>query len=459
MVLNETFIKYVFNKQNMFKHFIICILILCTLFLIGLIIIIQSYVMIYDYYKDTVLRTDVSYNYNISESSNVYKDVITKCLAIKCERIVLTNDAGDHFVYKIEYDNELQFSYLVLTDEVFDTLSISKYFTKELRLIIYGNIGIYIMDNNSYIETTLNTITYLIIIFSIIIIGINFYSSYNAFKNEIYEKKNYKTYIENKLQGNVSEMILHEIGTPLAILLSIYSTVEDAINKNYIFTQEEKTKLMDSYKFALTRINETIAFLAKSKYLKRDGNVSLYDSLEHVIASINSTHIVKVGIEYIDCEEVLKSYTIKENLTNSGFMNVLTVLFNNAVEACASIMTISIHELTHEFITIDIKDNGRGIRDVNDNLFKDSGKIIEQYGYSTKDEKGNPVVKEGFIYKILKLLRIKLICTDTNRGIGLYMNKVLLASVKGDIKLVSTSEQGTTFRIKVPITKKKQVNK
>ena len=34
------------------------------------------------------------------------------------------------------------------------------------------------------------------------------------------------------------------------------------------------------------------------------------------------------------------------------------------------------------------------------------------------------------------------------------MNKVLLASVKGDIKLVSTSEQGTTFRIKVPITKK-----
>lgn len=454
MVINETVVKYVFNKQNMLKHFFVSIVMILVLLLIGSVIIIQSYKLIYEQYEDTVLSTDVSYNYNISEASNKYKEVITKCLAISCERIVLTNDAGDDLVYKIDYDIDNQFNYLTLTDEIFKTSDFTKYVTKELRLIIYGKQARYIMDDNTYLQTTINSMLYLVLIAGGIIIIVHFYSCYRGFKNDVYEKKNYKTYIENKLQGNVSEMIHHEISAPLAILLSIYSTVEDGLSKNYNFSMDEKTKLMDSFKFALTRINETTSFLAKSKHLKRDGNVSMYDSFEHVTASINTTHIVRITTEYTDCEDLLKSLTIKANLSNSGFMNVLTVLYNNAIEACSSVMTISVHQLTHDFITLDIKDNGRGIRDVNDNLFKESGKIIEQYGYSTKDEKGNPVVKKGFIYKLLKLFRIKLISTDTNRGIGLYMNKILLQSVKGKIELVSTSEQGTTFRIRVPVQKK-----
>lgn len=460
MIVNETLIKSIFSKQNMIKHFLINILLLLSMYIVSFIIIINSYIVIYNQYEYAVNNTNVNYNYNIYEASNKYKDAMSRCLAINCERIVLKFDADDeddieYNIYKIEYDLDTQFNYLKLVeDEEFHTFPLTKYLTSELRMIIYGEHAIYIMNDNSYLESTLNSTFFIAIIFAVIIIILNFYAAYHSFKNEIYERKNYKTYIENKLQGNVTEMIHHEINAPLSILMSTSYLIKEIIERKSELSQEDTDKIMSSYNYSINRINEIVVFLAKSKHFKRDENVSIYESIEHVIHGINSTHILKLGISYENCEDILKKYIVGSKLGNAGFMNVVTVLFNNSIEAGANMIIVTSPSKTSEHIFIDFRDNGRGIRDTNGNLFKNSGKIISQYGYSTKDEKGNPVVKKGFIYKILRFFKIKLITTDTTRGIGLYMNKVLLESSNGSIRLLNTSDEGTTFRVKIPITKK-----
>lgn len=454
MIINETLVKYIFNKQNILKYFAINMILIISMFAISFIVIVNSYIVIYKQYKDTIENVNVSYNYNISEASNNYKESMQRCLAINCERVVL-KDENDYDVYKIEYDMDTQFNYLKLVDdEIFHTIWFTQYLTSEFRMVIYGEHGIYIMNDNNYLESTLNTIFLLGILFAVIIIVINFYAAYHSFKNDIYEKKNYKTYIENKLQGNVTEMIHHEINAPLSILISTSYLIRGIIEHKSTVSQEDIDKIMDSYNYSINRISEVITFLAKSKYFKRDDNVTIYDSIEHIIYSINTTHILKLGIKYDDCEKILNNFIIDPNLGHAGFMNIITVLFNNSIEAGANLMTISVPSYTDTHLTLDVKDNGRGIRDSNGNLFKDSGHVISQYGYSTKDDKGKPIVRTGLLYRIFKLFRIKLITTDTTRGIGLYMNKVLLENAHGTINLHSTSDEGTTFRLKIPIKHK-----
>jgi signal transduction histidine kinase len=456
MIVNETLIKYVYNKNNFIKRFITNVILVLALFLISGIIIINSYISIYEQYKDIITNTKISYNYSISEQSNLYKDIISRCLAIKCENIILyDNDLKRDIVYEIGFESNDQFSYLKVTDETIDTLYITDYLTTDLRLIVYGDRARYVMNDNNYLESSLETIFILSILSALIIIIVNYYAAYINYKNEIYEKKNYQTYIENKLQGNVMEMIHHEINAPLSILVSVESVITDIFSKAKVnVSQSELDRIMGYYKYSINQITETITFLAKSKHIKRNDKASIVQAIEHIKHTINATHILRLTVDYDNCKELLEKYTIAPVLSIGGFMNVITVLFNNAIEAGANNIIISLYDCEQDHLCLKITDNGRGIRDTNDNIFTDSGKIIEQYGYSTKDDKGKQIIKKGIFYKILKILKIKVVSTDTTRGIGLYMNKMLLENAGGKIKLLETSKNGTSFEIKIPVKKK-----
>lgn len=458
MIINETLIKYIFNKNNFIRRALINLVLILAICTITVVVIINSYRSVYEYHKDIIYNTKISYNYNISDESNLYKDSISRCIAIKCERIVLKDTNTLKFeVYETEFNKDTQYTFLKLTDEVFSTSAFTKYLTPDFRLIIYGDNAIYIMDDNTYLESNLQTITIMLVVSVLIIIAINYMSTYASYKNDIYEKKNYKTYIENKLQGNVMEMIHHEINTPLSILVATEDAIKDIFAKCSTdkISKDELDRVMTYYNYSVKQITETISFLAKSKHIKRDDTIPILKSFEHIVHSINATHIIKLNIEYNNCKDILDSYIINPNLSHAGFMNVITVLFNNSIEAGANLITVSLAKLYNNYMCLDIKDNGRGIRDTNGDLFKDSGKIIQEYGYSTKDDKGKQIIKTGFLYKLLKFLHVKIISTDTTRGIGLYMNKILLENVGGKIWLIETSENGTTFRVKIPVQKKK----
>lgn len=459
MIINENILKGLFKKENLIKNFIINFLFLIFIICFSVILIINMYTIIYQKYIDIISDTSFSYNINISDSSNEYKDILNKCLSISCERIVFKNKSNTnetrYYIYKVEHDLENMYHYLKLVDdEIFDTVFFTKYLTNELRLVIYYDSVMYILNDNAYIISLLQSVFIFDLLFIVIIFIYNMYSSYYSFKNNIYEQKKYKTYIENKLQGNVTEMIHHEINAPLSILMSTYYIIKDIINNNTKLSKDDIEKILESYNYSINRINDITAFLAKNKYFKREDNVSLYKAFEYVINNINSTHIIKLGIDYQNYEEMLNSFIIHKKLGHTGFMNIINILFNNSIEAGANLITISIVENSKYFITLDIKDNGMGIRDLNGKLFKNSNNIITQYGYSTKNNKGEQLKNKGIIYKILKLFKINLINNDSTRGIGLYMCRVLLEKANGNINLLTTSDEGTTFRLLLPAVKK-----
>ena len=154
-----------------------------------------------------------------------------------------------------------------------------------------------------------------------------------------------------------------------------------------------------------------------------------------------------------DKEIQLDTVYVSETLGSGEFVNILTVLFTNSIEAKATLLAISAERISSDKFWLYIKDNGVGIRDTTNTLAKDKTKainMITEYGYSSKNKDGKPIIHKGIKGKLFKFLGIKLMDNTNSRGVGLYMCKRLLKKANCDIELVDTSEKGTTFRISIP---------
>ena len=104
-------------------------------------------------------------------------------------------------------------------------------------------------------------------------------------------------------------------------------------------------------------------------------------------------------------------------------------------------------------MNIYFKDNGMGIRDSKNKIVANN-KIFEM-GYTSKADEEDYKTDSMYIVKIwkyiLKKLNVSLVNRKNTRGIGLYISRNVLREAGGDITLVETSAEGTTFCINIPI--------
>lgn len=450
ITINENVVKYIFNKESILRNILYIFAIIIIVFVAVCGIMIMTYSRAYNTYK-----------FNVDNTHTVGTDIeayYAKCYSINCRWVIINKkDSDDPFdVYKLKINKKTNVGSLEpVDDDEFQISFINKHLTSNFNLIIYGNDDhMYVIQDNEYIISGLYAGVALSALFILIFVSNNIRMVYVRYKIDAYERNNYKMYTENKLQGNLTEMIHHEISTPLSILTSCVSRIKDNILHQDVLEKEDKEKLITSMDFSINRITNTVGMLANSKHFRHSDNVTIYEIANKIVADINNSHIGKLDIQY-DCKtDILDSYYVDRKLDTSHFMNILTVLFNNSLEAGANLVTIKLVKTGKKMMIIDVSDNGRGIRDTTDNLFNDSGKIISEYGYSTKDAKGNQIIDTSIINKLLNKLGVKVIKTDTSRGLGLYMNKMLLKNVRGSIELISTSERGTTFRLMFPVVKK-----
>lgn len=100
------------------------------------------------------------------------------------------------------------------------------------------------------------------------------------------------------------------------------------------------------------------------------------------------------------------------------FSNVLINLLYNAIDATANNgkITVSAEETEEGMIKIEIADNGTGIA----------------------KEQQNRIFEQGFTTK------------PTGSGLGLYISKKSLSDMYGELNLVKSDENGTTFEVKIP---------
>jgi signal transduction histidine kinase len=95
---------------------------------------------------------------------------------------------------------------------------------------------------------------------------------------------------------------------------------------------------------------------------------------------------------------------------------MLINLIRNSLQAQADLIKINL-SVEDGFSIIQVSDNGKGIP------IEYQGKIFEA-NFTTKDK---------------------------GLGLGLKLIKRFLENISGDIKLVSSSSEGTIFRIKIPV--------
>lgn len=393
---------------------------------------------------------------------NKSKSISTTCLKINCEYILTPHDVVainvgnatkfiryyDYYTLKVEkgkiIKKHIKTSTLpnMLKRGVFNMYGIQ--LTETYKYVITNfKTGNTFIINNSYLFETVNKIFfYLTLSIGLIFIALTIILFYYYSKHKKYEEIQQKNYIENKAQANISEMINHEINTPLAILKTSLKNISKAK------ATEEQIK---GIKYALESLDAVVELLNNNKLIRYSGkNITIKELIIQNIKNINRSNIGKLKLNFVNDIKLLEEKAVNPKLGNGNLLNLIHILFNNALEAGANEINISCFYSGNESAIINIKDNGRGIRDCNGSILnpKKALNIITQYGYSTKSVKNK---KQYWFEKLLRLFKIIVYETKTGRGVGLYVCKIMLEKNNGKLSIIDTSETGTEFSITLPV--------
>ena len=187
-------------------------------------------------------------------------------------------------------------------------------------------------------------------------------------------------------------------------------------------------ELLDEYqqlaKISLNQIQETLRITQNLKSLKKDGkDISIYSAIEQSVSIFNMVR--KYKFDYI-IDEKLKNCFLN-GLPSEILSNIILNHIKNSLEAKATLIIFNfkgyIEKDSKKFIYFEIQDNGRGIpKNILDHIYK--------LNFTTKNIS---------------------ILNDKNSGVGLYLIKQILNYYSGDEKVSKTTEEGTTFCIRIPV--------
>lgn len=220
--------------------------------------------------------------------------------------------------------------------------------------------------------------------------------------------------------GTLAAGIAHEVGNPLTSISSIVQVLMRTTNEQFA---REKLGLVQSQVHRITKIiRDLVDFSRPSNYQLQPTDVvkGLKDAVEIVRMSKKAKDVTFS----VSIPEAIPLLTLVPDQIAQVFINVLL----NAVDAMAGtrgqiLVTMS---LDNENVIINITDTGSGITE------EHLAKIFEPF-FTTKP------VGEG-------------------TGLGLWVSYGIVKSFRGDIRVTSTVEHGTTFSIILPLNAKEYQN-
>jgi nitrogen fixation/metabolism regulation signal transduction histidine kinase len=208
----------------------------------------------------------------------------------------------------------------------------------------------------------------------------------------------------------MARQVAHEIKNPLTPMkLSVQQLVA---------SYEEKSPKFDSIFSKVTSIllNQIEILKNIASEFSNFARMPLYQ-----IEEINLNSVIRSAIDLFLESKISISFDENISISIKGDKQQLTRIFvnliRNSIESGATIIKIE-EFINSDFVEILVKDNGNGIEE------KIASKIFDE-SFSTK---------------------------SSGMGLGLYMAKNYLNNLKGDILIKETSENGTTFKIKMPVS-------
>lgn len=437
MSIDEKQLQFIFSRKNIKVYFYLLFLIFIGLF--SVLFVVTTY----------VFDSNKSFYYDQLAHAEQYKskDIRLLCAIISCD-----------FAYIRQHDEWFKYERkemaITKTTEEEIPRAVLGAITADLDTIVSYNEYIFIKDNNGPTDLIMKLFNSLSVILFIIYTFLFIKFSARRYIEEQYDKGHMTNYIENKLQRNITEVIHHEMGGPVAVIRSEIQSIYKAIynekcqyKRSYDLVVKEK---IDNISFCLARLDDIMGFMRDAKRIKNsDTEIPIYNLIYSITNTVKCFKIGKLDAIF-ENEDVLKKFSV--NLKTGLFSNIIQVMINNSFEAKATIVHFSAEIVNHNHINLFIKDNGTGIRDHSGKIIKDSNDIYK-YGYSTKNANGEIIIKKSFIRFLLGFVGIRINSASGVRGIGLNLNKQVLTAVGGDISVVDTSERGTTFKLYLPVTK------
>jgi signal transduction histidine kinase len=451
-----------FNKRTVFKYF------KYYLALFSMFIIVEAttlHFMYLDTIKDYIKKIE-----NIVDVEGT--DLSLICGVVSCDTI-----SNGEVGYKLNSSG-----YLTYTKEEIPKAVLLNTFTADLKTVIVYKDHVITINDLRYLETFKKILIINSLLFFILYTYAFVKQIYIESKNNAFEKTSYRIELENKLQRDITESAHHEMGMPLALIKTLiydlYATlypcdfsksgicnmctseidvdksrcVDCKLHAKNIETEEMARKYFMKIKFGIERLEAPLNQMAASKHIKySNGNTSLFTIIDNIVKTNNGYKVNKI-IYSFNNEDIFKTHAVGYGMTNGDLLNIVHSHVTNSLEAKATSMAFScaLHA-DNKKIDIYIADNGRGIRDKSDNVVTTEDIFV--YGYTTKDINGNPVSKSLIINFLEKIGIVK--DSIVPRGAGLSVTKGIAVRSGGDVKLVSTSKNGTVFKLTIPVKLKR----
>ncbi len=218
--------------------------------------------------------------------------------------------------------------------------------------------------------------------------------------------------------GTLAAGVAHEVGNPLASISALVQVIQRTTGDEFV---KEKLELVKSQVTRISKIiRDLVDFSRPSNY-----ELQLTDINQNIVEAVE---ITKVGTKAkditfeVDLNENIPSLPLIADQIQQIFVNIML----NAVDAIAEIdidhggKRISVKsDVDDDNVIITFSDTGKGIPE--ENLVK----VFEPFFTTKKEGKGT--------------------------GLGLWVSYGIVKSFQGDIKVASKLNEGTTFKITLPI--------
>lgn len=259
----------------------------------------------------------------------------------------------------------------------------------------------------------------LIFMFALIcvIIYYQFFTTY--YRSELHKEKKYA----NKLADEKSDLfneITHEIRTPINSLIGIL----DLLKKKENLYNEEDRFLVESAYTSIINTSKTIDDILNLNQKKPLVTTNQEFDIEDLLHTIIDIHQSEAKIKNIELTYILHKDTPTIIYTDEfKIKQILSNLISNAIKYSDQGKVIcEIQIASFSFLKIKVIDKGSGIPvEMHQNLFK-------KYFTAGVDPKYNNGI-----------------------GLGLFITKKFVDALKGNITFKSSSANGTTFNVEIPI--------
>ncbi|MGB0884991.1 MAG: sensor histidine kinase [Chitinophagales bacterium] len=342
----------------------------------------------YVYYSDSKIFTELK-----STVNDLTETFISEIVSNSASLPVLFTDENNNIISSGNIDSSK-----LTKQNIKNTIAEMQLNNKRLDFDLGDGRTRYVYYNNSFLITQLKAFPYIQFFLFSLLIGVAYLGFSNARRAE-----------QNRVWVGLAKETAHQLGTPISSLSAWLDYMkemppEEQNNEAFIVEVEKDVN-------RLTLIAERFSKIGSKPDLK---SLPIKETLENAVTYMRSRASKRVVFN-LEIEAENLNFNVNESLFNWVIENLIKNALD-AMEGDGDITVRSFHSPNNAII--DISDTGKGIP-------KNDFETVFQPGYSTK--------KRGW-------------------GLGLSLVRRIVESYhSGEIFIKSSSSEGTTFRIKLPL--------